>query len=1207
MSLKTKYTHLSQRNQILKRPGQHIGSTKNVEATVWACIDSKIEQVKLNYNHGLIHIFYEVLGNAQDNYFRSKDSDTPLKKIEISIDEETGETTIWNDGLWIPTRLHEWGNDEEILDEKEHYEAEIIFGHLNSSSNYDDTDTKREGGGLHGVGVKLTNIFSTKFTVEAVDPEVGLKFVGVWTDNMLTFNKPKITKKSGKGYTKITFTPDFAKFGMQNYSTEHLSVMKKLCIDSAMIIGQKVVFNGEQLSIKDFSKYVSFYTDKKQIEFKSEDSTVILCEKQEYDDGLLQLSFVNGINTRKGGIHVDEWKKAIFKPLLDKLKSKYSGKTFKINIKNLERYFMLFVNCNLLNPEFNGQTKESLSSPSPTINIPVGKINALMKMDFITDIDETIEFQSLKDCKKTDGKKSTSVSIDKAIDANDAGSAKSIQCTLFITEGLSAKAFAVGGISAIDNGTDLYGVLPIKGKLLNVRNASLEKINENKEIQQIKKMLGLKQGVDYSDDNEFKKLRYGKVKILTDADPDGDHIKGLLINYFHYFFPTLIERNYICSLRTPIIKATIGNTIKTFYYKKDYINWYKKQTNKNIIIKYYKGLGTNDDEDILRIFEDQCNVKYNNDEKADDTINMVFDKKRADDRKVWLENFTDTEFEYEKEDDEEIVNISDFFNNEMIKFSLYDNNRSIPCVITGYKPCQKKAIWVALKVLGSNPNKTIKVAQFAASVAEKADYQHGEISMEQTIIGMAQTFVGANNISLFYESGQYGSRMEGGKDSASSRYIYTCLTTITRFIYRKEDDPILEYIVDEGKQLEPKFFVPVIPMILVNGCKGIGTGYSTHIPSFNPLDLVNWIKVWLKNGDDYPTLIPWYMGFKGTTVVDVQNPNKYTHHGIVNQIEDDYYEITELPVREWTDSYQLILNSLKTGISVNKNAKTGYDSMTVSQLKAELKSRELKSGGKKSECVDRLKLHDKQTGTVMKKTCTNGQIVSKTKWYGNTYDIFFKVWTKPGVDVLSNNTFKLTSTESLTNMTAFTPTGGIKQYETLEDILTTFCNVRLEYYKKRKKYLIQILENKLKELSSKSTFIIKVLDDYTILKQTEDKLDDYFATNDYYKKIKSIEDEEDTGSFSYLKNMSIRLFTTDNYEKLLKEIEKIELEIEYIKTKSAKQMWIIELDEFVVEYNKWKLSIEDMHSKLSKKKQKPKNKGHKGRAVHSDFIARPKG
>jgi len=1192
MPPKSKYTHLSQRNQILKRPAQHIGSVNKAIRNIWL-VETRVNNDKekdyiveqqAEFVPGLLHIFYEVLSNAQDNYFNSINTETPLHKIEITVDANTGKITVWNDGCCIPNKIHVWGEDEEIIDNKPHYEAEIIFGQLNTSSNYNDDEKERIGGGLHGVGVKLTNIFSKEFIVECFDPESGIKFKQEYYNSMTDVSTPKITKlKQKKGYTKIEYIADFTLFGVNGYTDTDLQIIRKMCFDCAMITGQKIIFNGKVIPVKNLLQYAECYADSSKIEFKTDECEVVLCEKPSFEPGLIQVSFVNGISTARGGVHLNIWKKDIFTPLLESIKQKFKNNPIKLTIKNLENYFMIFIKCSLKNPEFEGQTKGILTSPTPNTNVPKSKITAIMKWNFINDIEETIRIQGMKELTKTDGKKTISVNINGADDANMAGKTRSAECTLVIVEGLSAKSFVVKGISSIQDGPNWFGILPIRGKVLNVRDADTEQINANKEITNIKTMLGLKSGLDYTKEENFKTLRYGKVMILTDADLDGNHIKGLLVNFFQYFYPSLLLRGYVASIRTPIVKVTVGSKTISFYYMKEFKDWAAKQTG-NYKAKYYKGLGTSTDEEIVNIFEHPKNSEFKFDNGAKEAIDMVFSKKRANDRKKWLEDYEQHDFVYANNNNgDEIVPISEFINNEMISFSIYDNNRSIPSVIDGLKPSQRKALWAGLKLLTTS--KDYKVAQFANEVAKISQYHHGENSMQSVIIGMAQTFVGSNNISLFYESGQFGTRMQGGNDCSAARYIFTRLQKITRFIYRKEDDPILNYLEDEGEQIEPTFFVPIVPMLLVNGSKGIGTGYSTDIPSFNPIDLVEWIKVWLRLGDyspetadQFPQLIPWYRGFKGTTTIETSN--KFTHYGIIDKVAD-HYEITELPVGGWTDDYKDLLNNLKTGVPA-KETKTGYDAMTVAKLKEELADKNLVVSGTKKVLVERLKAFDKENGIIAKKSGNVGQLITKWENHSDAYNVKFKVWTKPNVDIKYENTkFKLTSTDNLTNMTAFTPKGGLKKYNTLAEILNTFCNVRYEFYKKRKEQLINKLKQDLIIAEMKVKFVDAVLQNFSILKQTEEELFKYLEKNGYHTF---------NNSYKYLTDMPIRYINTPKKcELLLQHVGEIKAELDYIEQKNEKEMWLSELAEFVNEYEIWKVEIDSVNKKLSNKKIKRRN------------------
>ena len=184
---------------------------------------------------------------------------------------------------------------------------------------------------------------------------------------------------------------------------------------------------------------------------------------------------------------------------------------------------------------------------------------------------------------------------------------------------------------------------------------------------------------------------------------------------------------------------------------------------------------------------------------------------------------------YEK--DTKAVSYQDFVNKELVLFSNLDNERSIPCVVDGFKPGQRKVMFTCLK---RNDKREVKVAQLAGSVGEMSAYHHGEASLMGTIIGLAQDFVGSNNINLLMPIGQFGTRLAGGKDHASPRYIFTQMSPLTRLIFNANDDPLLKYLNEDNQRIEPEWYMPIIPMVLVNGADGIGTGWMTKIPNYNP-------------------------------------------------------------------------------------------------------------------------------------------------------------------------------------------------------------------------------------------------------------------------------------------------------------------------------------------------------------------------------------
>jgi DNA topoisomerase-2 len=439
-------------------------------------------------------------------------------------------------------------------------------------------------------------------------------------------------------------------------------------------------------------------------------------------------------------------------------------------------------------------------------------IEKVAKMGVMDAALQLTEVKENKAAKKTDGSKSKSIrGIPKLTDANWAGTDKSKDCIIIFCEGDSAKAGIISGLSSEDR--NIIGVYPMKGKILNVRGEPTKKIMENKEITEIKKILGLETGKKYeSIQDVYKCLRYGKVLFMTDQDLDGSHIKGLGINLFQSEWPTLANiPGFIGFMNTPILKAHKGSVELNFYNDGEYNTWKEENDTKGWKIKYYKGLGTSTGKEFREYFEKKKLVGFERTEKSDDAIDMVFNKKRADDRKDWLKYY---DREAYLDTSKTNVSYEEFIDRELIHFSKYDCDRSIPNLMDGLKISLRKILFSAFK---KNLTTEIKVAQFSGYVSEHSGYHHGEASLNAAIVGMAQNFVGSNNINLFMPNGQFGTRLQGGKDSASERYIFTQLNMITRSIFPSSDDAILEYLNDDGLSVEPIYYAPIIPMVLVNG------------------------------------------------------------------------------------------------------------------------------------------------------------------------------------------------------------------------------------------------------------------------------------------------------------------------------------------------------------------------------------------------------
>merc|ERR1719450_1181621 len=302
------------------------------------------------------------------------------------------------------------------------------------------------------------------------------------------------------------------------------------------------------------------------------------------------------------------------------------------------------------------------------------------------------------------------------------------------------------------------------------------------------------------------------------------------------------------------------------------------------------------------------------DDQDDHSITLAFSKKAVDQRKEWLTDWMEEGkrrkelglpevYLYEK--DTRAVNYTDFINKELVLFSNMDNERSIPSLVDGFKPGQRKVIFTCLK--RNLTKKEIKVAQLAGSVAEVSAYHHGEASLMGTIINLAQNYVGSNNINLLQPIGQFGTRLSGGKDSASPRYIFTQLSPLARMIFNEHDDAILNTLTDDNQKIEPEFYMPILPMVLVNGADGIGTGWMTKIPNYNPREIVKNLRRMIK-GEDPLEMIPWFKNFKGS--IERLDHQRYVVNGEIATLSDTKLEITELPVKTWTNQYKEQLETM---------------------------------------------------------------------------------------------------------------------------------------------------------------------------------------------------------------------------------------------------------------------------------------------------------
>jgi DNA topoisomerase-2 len=899
-----KLTHIE---HILKRPDSYVGPVEQGTEPYWILDGSTFTKKNLKYSPALLKIFDEILVNAID---RNSLHPKQVNSISVSIDKETGSVTIENNGPLggIGVRMHE----KEGL-----WNPELVFGHLLTSTNYDDSQ-KRIVGGRNGYGAKLANIYSTDFSVIIKDHDTKQTYTQKWSKNMTVCDPPKIKKHSGAtSSVAITFTPEWKRFGMSKMDDTIYNIFQKRVWDANICTTQncKVKFNGDVLPKQNFEAYAKMHEGVQEVASVTGDRWSVCIGPSE--NGLEQVSFVNGICTMKGGTHVDHVANHIANGIIDDM-----AKKIKLKPQQVKNAFTIFVKATLENPTFSSQVKSECTSKAPDFGSkfepPKNFVKNVLKTGIADELTALSKFKEMKELKKTDGaRKSKITGIPKLDDANKAGTAQSGKCTLIVTEGDSAKTLAVAGLSVV--GRDHYGVFPLRGKCKNVRDSSVAQLTSNQEFNDLKKILGLQQGKEYTSVSE---LRYGRLMIMTDADNDGSHIKGLILNMIHYFWPSLLKLNFVVSMVTPIIKATKGSDTKSFYTDSAFRTWYGSGK-AGWKIKYYKGLGTSTSAEAREYFKkiQDLTVKFDVDTMTDDSIVLAFDKKKADARKSWLLESTakDADQLEVPYGDVKELDITDFVHKDLVNFSLADLKRSIAHVADGLKPSQRKVMYSCFQ---KNLRDEMKVAQLAAYVAEKSAYHHGEVSLAETIVKLANDYTGSNNINLLEPCGQFGTRLMGGKDASQTRYIFTKLTKEARKLFDPKDDAILNYLDDDGRSIEPDFYMPTLPMVLVNGTEGIGTGFSCYVPPFNPDDIKENIKRVL-GGEEVVPMKPWFRGFKGKVFRD--DSGLWITEGMYRDT-GSRIKITELPPGRWTQDYKEHLDSL-----IEKKMITSYTNNSTTE------------------------------------------------------------------------------------------------------------------------------------------------------------------------------------------------------------------------------------------------------------------------------------
>jgi DNA topoisomerase-2 len=895
---------LSDVEHVLLRPGMYIGDTHVRCTPKYILREGSIIQEDTIYNPALEKIFKEVLDNAQDNIARSREKGIDPGKIYVSIKKDM--VVVRNEGLPFPIGV----------EGPEGYPAERALSKLRTGSNF--SSDRGVLAGMNGVGAAISNMMSTVFELDICNAIEKKRLKIRWTTNSTQIVKKEISDYEGESHTTVKYVADFARFfdrdleygcvGNRVYSEQMIESLCKYCVDASFTSKVPVVINGNIIAIESIVDYARFYypdiESMKTMELETDDTMCLLIDTS---GNAKTISFVNGLCV-SGGVHIDAWQKKIVEPLMGSFKKAKLGLTTRTAHKQVFKYVSMIMVARYKNIEFSEQVKDKLMSPKP--EVPTLETKGMVKWESIRLMARRlIALASSMEAisKKIDGKKSSMCGVEKLTDADEAGGSKSHLCTLYICEGQSASSFAKKQVDGTYN-----GVLPLQGKPLNVSKCTGEDYEKNEEIIALNFALGLKENTDYSDDTNFSQLRYGKLYTLTDQDVDGaGHIVGLIINWLRKRHPTLLEREFLYIMETPLLKVTCGRKKYNFFSSHEYKKWLSSNRGVSHTCVYLKGLGSSDDSEIEEAFTEGRVRQYRFDDDAEEMMCMAFDNEGEDMRKEWVMSWDDDQgissMAFKYPDD----TVSRFVTTHLCEYSHTNVQRSIPSLIDSMKECNRKILSVAMKI-----DTPIAVSDLKGTVKTKTSYRYGDDSLYRAIVCMANVCVGTNNINLLKGKGQFDSRE--GATAAKDRYIKAGASKVLPFIFRTEDSILLERKEDEGKKIEPHHYYPIVPLFAINGIGAIATGFASSSPAHSTIDVIKRIIWWLKKkgGEEVgppPILKPHYNNYKGRIF---QGKNGWYSEGAYEEIQSrklvKNIRVTEIPVTLTITAY---INKLKEIIS----------------------------------------------------------------------------------------------------------------------------------------------------------------------------------------------------------------------------------------------------------------------------------------------------
>lgn len=1184
--------------------------------------DIKVFKVEsLKYPPALLKIIDEILVNAVDHYIKNK---TKVSKISVNLDS-SGLISVFNNGPGIPVEKTKNNNGVEMYEPQFCFTEFLTGTNLDDEEEVERTTGGQNGVGskLTGVFSKTFIVETTDeknklfYKQEFND---GLKticeptIISISNGSTITgapYPK-KLSSEQKIGHCRITFMPDYAEFKLKIkdfFPTLYKVIEARVWQAAAYICGGpvKVYFNDTPIQLESFSDFCQMFTEYAVFTTKmtnSEDS-----EKFPWDicvgitDGKeRQISIVNGVFINAGGNHIKHIQNHLVEGLRTRIEKELKKYKVIFNKNLLLNNIFIFMRGAIPNPEFLSQTKDAISSPISKFanyTIPDSHWTKIWNLVQPAVMDTFLKKQIGEYKKRANRGK---VDVPKYREAKYCRDAKKChECGLIITEGDSATGTAHKGLTkkASTKFTyDYFGVYGIQGVMVNCLKESIDKgkkrqsgkltkkeisfilgkrnpnkkVFGNKRITDLMLVLGLdfNKTYDFTDEGEkeWKMLRYGYILGLTDQDLDGYNIFGLLATFFMVFWPNLIKRGFIRRINTPVIRAypkkskMKQHNVKEFFSEKQAVVWKQEvgedfiQENYQTPFKFFKGLAGHRDKfgEVVQMFKniDDKICTYILDETAIKEMIIHYGEDTSL-RKIALATPVLDEIPENLE-----IPLSLQYNINTKLFQRDNIIRKLLHNIDGFVSSRRKVFYTLRKHIG---HKEIRVVALAGEVMSKANYHHGDASISQTIIRMAQAFPYARNLPLLLPLGEFGSLENGFKKSGAPRYIDTCLNyRLADKLFRKEDDFILDYEVEEGERYEPKFYAPIIPYVLCENNDIPATGwvicvYARDLTAIfkNTRDLINGKITRCKK------LPIWMKDFKGeirkvTEVVKTTNKEVVKHYFVGDYSYDEkenLIHIKELPPGTYSEAY--------------------------------------------------LKGSDE---TIKKKTASEKKGIEAKEWVEDTCDetnengVDIKIWLKPGAfEYIDEHYSKNESFDCFEeyfelkepihdHINLVDDKGNVIEYKSYEQVFDDWFNYRKDLYAVRIDREIILNDLEIKMLQNMQRFS-KEHDGYGITKKTSiEKAIEIISEKKYEifnrsllenPKYSTVEElvlqvtSADYGAnYNYLLDLSYKDLTEGAYQKRDKRIEELKQRQMYLRDEDGSpqkelfkgaRMWLKELDE----------------------------------------------